>query len=73
VAERVDAARSRLAEHVGSVLDERDLEDFDRIAEKIRARSNVSGSGGSTTDVEKRKLRGRRQCELASSSSWLAE
>jgi DNA-binding MarR family transcriptional regulator len=37
VRDRVDAARSLLAEHVGSALNKRDLADFDRIAEKIRA------------------------------------
>jgi DNA-binding MarR family transcriptional regulator len=37
VRKRVDEARERIAERIVTVLDERDLEDFARIAKKIRA------------------------------------
>jgi DNA-binding MarR family transcriptional regulator len=35
--ERVEQARERIIERIATVLDERDVEDFDRIAEKILA------------------------------------
>jgi DNA-binding MarR family transcriptional regulator len=35
--ERVESARDGIGERIAAVLDERDLEDFDRIVKKIRA------------------------------------
>jgi DNA-binding MarR family transcriptional regulator len=46
VQERVEKLRGQLAARVVAVLEERDLEDFDRIAKKILAAFEVPNGGG---------------------------
>lgn len=43
---KVEGARERISERIGGALDERDLEDFDRIKEKILAALGGTGEPG---------------------------